>query len=436
MSNLDLLFFSTSRYTQGMGLVLTLKKIGIIFRPIPVVLGSNPSHLPKNILLIGFFLSLIVFSMLNSCATWNSGPNLAKEYYNLGQAYFDLKKYADSARAYKIAMSLDPTLHVAQINLVRALAEQNDLDGAWNFLQPLLQKDPDNFVLLKVRAYLLWLRGKKEESSQLWKELAAKLPADAETQFNFAYVANKEGWKDEEWQALNRYADLGGQEPRAWNMLGLQALEREKWNKALQAYTQVTKIDPKDAQAFADLSKVYVNLERFDDAAKALKTAIKVEDANAQTAAAPATTGASSSNPVPGAPPNTVTTQQPQGTTSQTPSEHPSGTSGTPVASPPPAGTSSEVPGTPTTTTPAGAAGAASSAPVGAHKAEWSYRLGTILLYGLEDYPGAIEAFRTAWNAGWKDQKIWKKLLAVPDLPQKTRLEGDLTTLGVFGAKP
>ena len=149
MSNLDLLFFSTSRYTQGMGLVLTLRKFGTILRPVTVVLGPISSKFPKKFISVGVFLFFIVFSTFTSCATWNSGPNLAKEYYNLGQAYFDLKKYSDSARAYKIAMSLDPTLHVAQINLVRALAEQNDLDGAWNFLQPLLKKDPHNYVLLR-----------------------------------------------------------------------------------------------------------------------------------------------------------------------------------------------------------------------------------------------------------------------------------------------
>ncbi len=354
------------------------------------------------------FLFLFIFMsfVLASCATWGSG-SLAKEYYNLGKAYYEMKKYPDSARAFQIAMKLDPRLTVAHVNLVEAVAETGDWEGAWTFLEPLLSKDPHNTVYLKIKAYLLWELHHKRSSAELWKSLAKDLPADADTQYNFAYVAREEGWSEDEWQALKTYADLGGTKPKAWKLLGKEAIKRHNWTRALQAYQQVVKLDTSDALSYAALSEVYVNLEQFDNAAAALKQALLAEK-NASTASPPAT-----ASPLATASPTPTFVPPPSPSPGSSPNASlGSSTSPSPLATPS-ASPSSEKPPTP-------------------HEAEWEFQLGTIYLYGMDDYADAIAAYRTAWKAGWTDLKVWHHLVDFPGMPQKERLIGDLRTLGAW----
>ncbi len=357
------------------------------------------------------FLYFFIFMsfVLASCASWGSG-SLAKEYYNLGKAYYEMKKYPDSARAFQIAMKLDPRLTVAHVNLVEAVAETGDWEGAWTFLQPLLSKDPHNTVYLKIKAYLLWELHHKEASAELWKSLAKELPADADTQYNFAYVAREEGWSDDEWQALKSYADLGGTKPKAWKLLGKEAVKRHNWTRALQAYQQVVKLDSTDALSYAALSEVYVNLEQFDNAAAALKQAILAEK-NA-----------------PGAVPSG--TAVPTGTPSPTATANPTPL---PVPSPsPPEGPPASTSPVPSASASPMAASPSAEKPPTPHEAEWEFQLGTIYLYGMDDYADAIAAYRIAWKAGWTDLKVWHHLVEFPGMPQKERLIGDLRMLGAW----
>ncbi|NNM53173.1 MAG: tetratricopeptide repeat protein [Spirochaetales bacterium] len=349
-------------------------------------------------LLAFLFLFIFMSFVLASCASWGSG-SLAKEYYNLGKAYYEMKKYPDSARAFQIAMKLAPRLTVAHVNLVEAVAETGDWEGAWTFLQPLLSKDPHNTVYLKIKAYLLWELHHKKASAELWKNLAKELPADADTQYNFAYVAREEGWSEDEWQALKTYADLGGTKPKAWKLLGKEAVKRHNWTRALQAYQQVVKLDASDALSYAALSEVYVNLEQFDNAAGALKQAILAEKNT------PAATPLATASPTPAASPTPPPLPTPP--PSQVPAPN---TSPNPTTSPAP---SPEKPPTP-------------------HEAEWEFQLGTIYLYGMDDYADAIAAYRIAWKAGWTDLKVWHHLVDFPGMPQKERLIGDLRTMGAW----
>ena len=375
----------------------------------------------KKLSYLAFLWVFLVTSLiLASCASWSNGA-LAKEYYNLGNAYYTLKKYPESARAFQIAMKLDPRLTVAHVNLVEALGEQGDWDGAWEFLQPLLKKDPKNTIYLKIQAYLLWERKDKDASAELWKSLAKELPADTDTQYNFAYVAHEEGWENDEWNALKAYADLGGTKPQAWKLLGKEAFKRRNWNRALQAYQQVVKLDTTDAVSYAQLSQVYVNLEQFDNAASALKQALQAEKNAPSPTSTPTSTPFSQavSSPLPGPtpvpPPIPTPLSSPEATTSPTPTS-------TPLASP-------------GSTAPASASPAqAPEKPPTAHEAEWSFQLGTIYLYGMDDYSDAIAAYREAWHAGMTDLKVWQHLVNFPGMPQKERLIGDLRTLGLEGS--
>jgi tetratricopeptide (TPR) repeat protein len=55
-----------------------------------------------------------------------TNPNFSLAYVNMGNVYFDMKKFSDAIDAYKKALSIDPTLDVAERNLQRALQAELD----------------------------------------------------------------------------------------------------------------------------------------------------------------------------------------------------------------------------------------------------------------------------------------------------------------------
>lgn len=229
---------------------------------------------------VTFLLSLV------SCA---SGPPpskaLAEEYYNLGNEWFDLKKYDKAAKAYQTALAWNSELRIASINLARTKAELGDTAAALDLLAPLVAAEPGNLVVLQYQA---WLTAKKEgpaRAADLYQALAEKLPGDAATQYNAGFSLKAAGRDEEALAALEAWKGLDGKGTGGLT-LWAELLEKADSPETADAWLSVAhSLGENDAKRFAPLArraKALTQRELYGDAVEAWSTALALPSSTDQ----------------------------------------------------------------------------------------------------------------------------------------------------------
>lgn len=224
---------------------------------------------------------------LASCATARPAAQvLADEYYNLGNGWFELKKYDQAAKAYQKALALNPDLKVAAVNLARTKAEGGDPDGALKLLEPVATSDPENLVVAQYRA---WLTAKKDgpaAAADLYQALAQRLPGDAATQFNAGLCLGAAGRNDEALAAWKAWKLVDGKASAGLTALA-QALDAAHspdavaaWSDAVASYPDK---DPKRYPALVARGRAQAAVEAYGDAVASWDEALALADANAPT---------------------------------------------------------------------------------------------------------------------------------------------------------
>jgi tetratricopeptide (TPR) repeat protein len=219
--------------------------------------------------------------LLTSCTTVPSKA-LADEYYNLGNAWFDLKKYDLAAAAYQKAATWNPDLKIAVLNWARARAESGDAAGALQLLTPLAASDPDNLIVAQYRA---WLTAKDQgaaAAADQYTALAAKLPGDANTLFNAGLCLKAAKRNDEALAMLTAWQTIDGKNPAGMAALAEltaaadPAKAADAWLAAVQAMPEgdAKRFAPMMARAKAlEAAKLYGDAVQVWTAALALPAA-------------------------------------------------------------------------------------------------------------------------------------------------------------------
>ncbi len=125
----------------------------------------------KSVLIFQIF----VFAIFFSCVSQNSTDQKEKAdiYYNLGNAYSELKQYNKAVEAYANAWSLDSELTAAGYNLIRVYIYLKKYDEAEQLLKELLGRDERNLLLLETAGYLAHNRGDYDEALRYYSNIVA-----------------------------------------------------------------------------------------------------------------------------------------------------------------------------------------------------------------------------------------------------------------------
>lgn len=227
----------------------------------------------------GATVILILLVSLVSCASVGSSPPgaaLADEYYNLGNDFFDLKKYDKAARAYQTALKWNPDLKIATVNLARTKAELGDIDAALALLTPVAAADPDNLVVAQYQAWLTAKQGGVAASADLYAALARRLPGDASVQFNAGLSLRAAQRPQEALAAFQAWKALDGKTPTG--LAALAELLEETGAGSADAWYDVAAAHPEnDAKRFTPLARRAEALEAarlFGDAVQTWTTAL------------------------------------------------------------------------------------------------------------------------------------------------------------------
>jgi tetratricopeptide (TPR) repeat protein len=141
-------------------------------------------------------LTILFLLLATSCVTGVSQQELAQEYFNLGNAYFELGDFDRSYRYYRNALELTDQFPAAGYNLVRLLIERGDMDRAREYLLQLRRDDPENLLLIETEAFMYASEGKTSEAVALYRRVLDQSPGRVRAGYNLGLLkAREESWE-------------------------------------------------------------------------------------------------------------------------------------------------------------------------------------------------------------------------------------------------
>lgn len=160
---------------------------------------------PEARLITVLLASIAALVLLGGCASDPRIREVAAEYYNIGNAFFELGQYEKAIDAYRSALRFDPGLAKADYNLALTYARMERLPEAEQLLKKLLADDPENVSLILTLAWAYHRAGREEEALSRYDAGLAIAPENADAWYNSAVIL----WKLERKQeALERFRGL------------------------------------------------------------------------------------------------------------------------------------------------------------------------------------------------------------------------------------
>jgi Flp pilus assembly protein TadD len=224
-----------------------------------------------------FLFAGVLFGLGGCSSAPASAKALADAYYDVGNAWFEMKKFDQADKAYQNALHWNPDLKIAVLNLARTKAEIGDVATALAMVAPLAEAEPDNLVVAQYQAWLVAKKDGPAAAADLYTALAHKLPGDAATQFNAGFCLDAAGRTAEALVALKTWKALDGKGFSGLSTLAM-VLDKSDPQEAAEVWLDAAAALPEgDAKRFQPLSARAKDLEAselYGDAVEALTTAL------------------------------------------------------------------------------------------------------------------------------------------------------------------
>lgn len=133
-----------------------------------------------------------VAAVLVACSTVRY-DELAEEYFNLGNAYYEAGDYERSYQYYTRALEYADEFPAAGFNLARLHIERDEPAAALEIIDELLVDDPENTLYLETRAYALILLDRKDEARSLYRRLLTEDVVRSRITYNLALLELESG---------------------------------------------------------------------------------------------------------------------------------------------------------------------------------------------------------------------------------------------------
>ncbi len=242
-----------------------------------------------------------------SCASDSHGRDVAAEYYNVGNAYYELGQYEKSAQYYRNALRTDPTLAKASFNLSLVLVRLKKTDEALRILQDLLSRDPQNVTVMSALAWALHEGGKDTDALARYEDILKIAPENQDARYNEGLILWKLGRLREALEGFKKILSITPDDPDALyggaslllslddpqtagdyldrylekkpddveaRLLLASCFERlEKYARALTAYEAIQTLAPKDPRAWFGEARLLLTV--VEDPEKGVNSLLK-----------------------------------------------------------------------------------------------------------------------------------------------------------------
>ncbi len=221
-------------------------------------------------------IAVLAFVILSGCETGVPPEKVADIYYNLGNAYFELEKYALAVTAYLNALALDDSLPQAGYNLARVHIESGDYEKGLAALSDLLEEDPDNSLVLSTIGWTYYLRSEYEKALETFELILERTPSDKHGLYNAAVLSLKMDRKERSLEYFQRHYKETDDAESLYRIASIY-IDLERWEEAVGALTEYLSKKPDDPNAYYDLGIAYTAARLYGKALEAFESAIKIK---------------------------------------------------------------------------------------------------------------------------------------------------------------
>ena len=212
--------------------------------------------------------------ILVSCQSSPERIELAKDYYNVGNAYFDLEQYDKAVDYYNRALQLDPTINQAVFNLARTSIETGDYQKSLKLLSRLQESDPENIMVLEMVAYAYYKMDLYDKSVQIYQRILDINLNSKKTLYNISVLEKERGNSSIARSYLKRLQGLEDN-PEYRILLAELAVDDGDPDEAISLYESILVDEKGTRKIYTSLKDLYLGKEQYFDAVEMFELLVK-----------------------------------------------------------------------------------------------------------------------------------------------------------------
>jgi tetratricopeptide (TPR) repeat protein len=227
---------------------------------------------------------LCAAALAAGCVTSEGGKKIASDYYNIGNAFFELGQYDKAIQYYENALRVDPSMVKADYNLALTYVRMKRGADGVTILTRLLASDQKNTTLMAALGWayhqmgkdtdalkqydallglspadqnalydsgiILWKIGKKSEALERFRKVLSIAPDDTDALFAAGSILLSNDEPKDALDMLSRYVEKKPDDIDAWYLIAAAAERLQKYSRALEAYDKIIALDPKQGNAW------------------------------------------------------------------------------------------------------------------------------------------------------------------------------------------
>ncbi|MCL1928437.1 MAG: hypothetical protein FWG07_06575 [Treponema sp.] len=216
-----------------------------------------------------FFLVLFLFVFsLFSCLT---SASKAEEYYAIGTAYLEVRKYAEAEYWLNKAKFNKSTKLASEYNLGRIAYETGRYKTAAEYFEHIIQADEENITALKAVAYTYIKLEKLEKAAYYYRKVLDLVPESYDEGYNYALVLMALGEAEEAEMVLVKFNNT--ESPEALFVLARSRKQQGKVEAADAYSASLQKLDDPlvRAEYAAYLAELGLTAKALEEYRKALE---------------------------------------------------------------------------------------------------------------------------------------------------------------------
>jgi arylsulfatase A-like enzyme/Tfp pilus assembly protein PilF len=197
--------------------------------------------------------------------------------FMLGEVALRQQKWEEASSELKQCLDLNPKFDQAMVGLGRALINQNDPDGAKNWVEKALRYNPQNYRAWYELAFIEATRDKTAALAAYEKTVSIQ-PNFALARRDFGMFQYQQKNYADAVHQLEKAAELGmDKDPQLYNFLGISYSLTKRLPQAVESYKKALKIDPSLAEGHLNLGLAYEQMGQKGLADKEYQQACKLK---------------------------------------------------------------------------------------------------------------------------------------------------------------
>jgi arylsulfatase A-like enzyme/Tfp pilus assembly protein PilF len=203
-------------------------------------------------------------------------PDMYLIPFLFGEAQLQASDWSSAEQSLRRCLKLNPDFDQAMSALARALHQQNKDDEARQWVDKALQVNPKNLKAWYQKGWMT-MTSDPGAAADAFEQTLAIQPSFAMAHRDLGMLLLQQQHFPEAANHLQKAADLGLEQPRLYNFLGIAYSRSGRYTAAAGVYKKALAKDSSYAEAHLNLSYAYQKLNRPADARAEYQTACKLD---------------------------------------------------------------------------------------------------------------------------------------------------------------